>query len=142
MAWRELIERINPDLFVTITFRTTTSKRAAEKYLKKFFKFLNKDGEIFYNKFILAWVVVFERPVEGDGYHIHALIRDINPSLALPLEKKLNERFGSSKVLVYDHNWFNYPASDYLAEKYIKYGYEGLELFRINSRFRNKSTVG
>ena len=137
IAWKEFVERLRPDLFVTITFRTPTSERIAIRNYKSFFKFLNKTDEIYYNKFLLTWVV-FERVVKGEGYHIHALIKGIDTSLEQALEKKLNKSFGSSKVLVYDYDRLNYSASEYLSEKYILYGYKSLEFYRINSRFRNK----
>jgi hypothetical protein len=83
----------------------------------------------------LAWVI-FERGVKGEGYHIHALIKGINPCLAMALKRKLNNSFGSCKVDSYDHSRKIYPASEYIAEKYVLLNQENLEFFRINSRLR------
>ncbi len=138
MAWKEFVERIKPDLWVTITFRKTTSRNVAIKRFKWFFKFLNKPGIIYYNKFILCWVYFEE--IKGDGYHIHAFIKGIDPLLASILEKECNEAFGSSEVKPYDHSRIIYPASEYVADKCI-INSDNLIPFKINSRLRKNPGI-
>lgn len=139
--WKQFIERLHPDLFVTITFRKPTSKFIAKKRFKEFFRNLNKPGDILYRKFILSWVF-FEERVRDDGCHIHALIKGIDPSLATVLEEKCLVNFGRSKVYPYDHARVKYPASEYLADKYVFfYGFDFLEFYRINSRLRKNPKV-
>ncbi|MFC1752678.1 hypothetical protein ACFL96_04705 [Thermoproteota archaeon] len=137
MEWKKFVERIEPDLFVTITFRTFTSQNMAIKRFKSFFKFLNKPDRIFYNKFILSWVY-FENRVKGEGCHIHALIKGVDTFLASILENKCKKAFGSSKVKPYDHNIVICPASEYLADKCVNYNSDNLKFFKINSRFRGR----
>lgn len=140
-AWKEFVESLHPDLWVTITFRTPTSKYFAKMRFKKFFKHLNKPNETFYSKFILCWVF-FEEWNRQERCHIHALIKGIDPSLAVNLEEKCLREFGLSVIRPYDYAMINHPASEYLAKKYVfYYGSDYLERFTINSRLRKISKV-
>lgn len=141
IAWKEFIERLRPDLYVTITFRTITSRDMAIKRFKRFFKFLNKPNKIFYNKFTLNWVY-FENKIEGEGYHLHALVKGIVPLLAPDLENECSRVFGLSKVVPYDHSRVIYPASEYLADKCAYFNSDNLKPFKINSRFRVSNKQG
>lgn len=137
ISWKEFMERLKADLYITITFRRFTSKETARMRLKQFLKFLNKPNQVFFSKFILCWVF-FEGNTESGGCHMHALLKGINPAMAEALGKECGRAFGLSKVVPYDHSRKNYPASEYLADKYVFYNYEDLEFFRINSRLRHK----
>lgn len=137
LACKDMIERLKPELYITITFRTPTSKYGTIRRIKLFFKFINSSDQVFYSKFLLGWFF-FENSIKSEGYHVHGLIKGIDPYLASSLERRCNLSFGLSKVLIYDNNRINYPASEYLADKYVFYNYDDLEFFRINSRFRAK----
>jgi len=91
---------------------------------------------LYYYKFIHGWFY-FENRIEGEGCHIHAFIKGINPLLAPTLEKECNEVFGSSKVKPYDHSRIIYPASEYVADKCI-IDSDNLIYFVINSRLRKQ----
>lgn len=139
MGFKEFVERLGADLWFTVTFRRSVSLDTAMKSFKRFFKFLNKPDKVYYEKFILSWVY-FEKTIKGEGYHIHALIKGINPVLAPALEKECQKAFGLSKVKPYDHSRIIYPASEYLADKCV-FNSDNLEFFRINSRLRRYKEV-
>jgi hypothetical protein len=136
-AYRQLFERLPPDLWITITFRKHTSLGFTIKRLKRFFASLNTPVEMFYHHYLKCWVY-FEKTSEG--YHIHCLLKGISPNLALNLEERCLRYFGRSEVRPYDRNITDVPASEYVGKKCVKKKdtQDYWDYYKINSRYRCK----
>jgi len=135
--FQEELDSLHCDLWFSTTFRSKALVMPAEKAFKYFFKsYLNQPDRIFFEKFILCWVL-FDKRDSREGVHIHSLIKGIDPSLAPLLQKKSNAFFGQSDVRPYDHSISkNRSASHYLAEKYVREEFDHYGFYKINSRLR------
>ena len=133
----ELLGRIHWDLWVTITFRTEMSVDSAKKSVKSFFKYLNKPGEHYFDKFIRCWIF-YELDAAGDRIHVHMLINGIDSSLASELEEKCCEHFGDSKIEPYNYNYPDGSGIHYLARKIGSPRLVNREYFKINSKLRKR----
>ncbi len=136
IALIDWIEKSSPDLWVTITFaKEATNYDLTLKRLKQFLSRLNTARFEFYPKYIWLWAI-FEKTV--NGYHIHALIKGIDPSSADRLQKRCNNTFGKSEVKPFDYSKKHYSAIDYIVNKYVYRGCDNLEPYKVNSRYRRK----
>ena len=140
-AYRQLFERLPPDLWITITFRKHSSLGFTIKRLKWFFASLNTPAEMFYHHYVKCWVY-FEKTIEG--YHIHCLLKRINPDLSLNLEEKCLRYFGRSEVRPYDHTITDVPASEYVGQKCVKKKdtQDHWDYYKINSKYRGRADKG
>lgn len=131
-AFGELVEAQRWDIFLTATFRRSIWSIEARRTFRHFFKHLNTESMIFYEKFILA-LTVFEKNVDRSGVHIHSFIQGINPSYATPLEKRCRAFFGDSKALPYDPTK---GAKFYVGRKYASSQLDDFDFLRVNSKLR------
>jgi hypothetical protein len=151
MAWINWIEQYKPDLWITVTFAGQNTSGLAKKEFalenaeelalrrfKQFLKHLNQKRFVFYEKFLLCFLVIEKNP-SGDGVHIHALIKGIKPELASRLEQRFHYVFGISKVVAFDYSIKPYSAIDYITDKYVFYQCDNLMFYRINSKYRGSN---
>lgn len=139
-AWSDWIGKFKPDLYVTITFTEEIAMELALKRFKQFFAYLNNRRFVFFEKLITCWVI-FEKNDTRKGYHIHALIKGIDPTLAPRLEHLCHHAFGLSKVEGFDYSIQPYSAVNYIVDKHI-YKYCGsLMYYEINSKYRKASKI-
>jgi len=129
-ALKEFLEKDKWDTWLTVTFRTPVTSSLAKKKFKYFFKTLNKPDEEFFKKYILSCVFV-ERNKVKKGFHIHALVKGVAPSLCSRLEEKCREYFGESRVMPVHEG-----VIPYLCDKYDTSSLEDWRFFKINSRLR------
>ena len=141
-AAKKMIAQLQPDLWLTVTFRRAVCHSRAIKRFKGFFKHLNKKDAVFFRKSVSCWVY-FDPNLSRTGCHLHALVRGIQPALASALERKCKEHFGQSKVVPFDHSRHD-SAAGYLADKYAFLQPDRLEYFKINSHRRkfNQQEIG
>lgn len=134
---QEELDSLHCDIYFSTTFKLKTLAESAEKAFKYFFKCrLNQPGDIFFKKFVLCWAF-FERSDSRGSVHIHALLKGISPSLAIPLQKKCKDFFGQSDIRPYDHSLPKHKsASHYLAEKAVRGELDHYNFFKINCKLR------
>jgi len=153
-AWIDWIEQLKPDLWVTVTFAgqdtcglakkkffRENAEELALRRFKQFLKHLNQKRFIFYDKFILCFVIIEKNP-GSEGVHIHALIKGIKPELASRLEQRLHIVFGKSSVVAFNDSIKPYSAIDYVVDKYVFFHCDNLMFYRINSKYRGKNDKG
>ena len=153
-AWMNWIEQYKPDLWVTVTFAgqdiyglhkkrfvSESAEEFAVRRFKQFLKYLNQKRFIFYDKFLLCFLVIERNPGSG-GIHIHALIKGIKPELASLLEQRLHNAFGKALVKAFDCSIKPYSAIDYIVDKYVFFQCDNLMFYRINSRYRSNNNKG
>lgn len=131
-----LLNKHKYDIWLTTTFRKRTLLEEAVGEFKYFFKHVNKPEEIFFHKYILAWVF-FEQDNWRGGVHIHSVINGIEPSWAGLLEKRCRDFFGQSHVKPYDYSLpETQSAINYLGQKYVSGKLPHYDFYRINSKLR------
>lgn len=124
------------DIYFSTTSRVKMLQVSAEKRFKYFFKHLNSSEEIFFKKFVLCWTF-FDKADSRGSVHIHSLIKGIDPSLAVLLQKKCKSFFGQSDIRPYDHSLPKHrSASHYLAEKVVRDELDHYDFYKINSKLR------
>jgi hypothetical protein len=131
------IDDLHCDIYFTATFKSRTLAESAEKAFKYFLKCrLNQPGKTFFKKFVMCWAF-FDKVDKRGGIHIHALLKNIDPSLAPSLQEKCKEFFGQSDVRPYDHSLPKHrSASHYLAEKVVRGELDHYDFYKINCKFR------
>jgi len=124
------------DIYLTVTFRRSTSAPIALRFFKYFFKHLNTPDCIFFKRYIRCFIFC-EKQGYQDGVHIHSLIQGIDISHAKLLEEKCLKFFGQSVVVPYNYDLPSL-ASGYLAKKYIGLSLAHWDYLKINSKHRRK----
>jgi hypothetical protein len=124
------------DIYLTVTFRQSTSASTALRSFKYFFKHLNTPDCVYFKQYIRCFIFC-EKQGYQDGVHIHSLIQGVDITRAGLLEEKCRRFFGQSKVEPYQYGSPRL-ASEYLAEKCVGLSLAHWDFIKINSKLRRK----
>lgn len=132
--WKKFLKMRDWTIWLTVTFRPIfegMKEQEAMKVFKKFFKNLNRPGQVFFDRYTEA--LVFCEKNRFKGFHIHAVLSRIDPQHCPEIEKRCIRQFGQSKAKPMHEG-----VPEYIAKKNVESKIEFFDFFKINSRYREK----